>query len=121
MRSLIIAAALALSACGIGATSPPDTAGGTVATVVDQAMVQATRRLVNANDAYTVVAVAATAAARNGLIPASKAGELRELNRDINTWLDRGYLAATAADRLHAATQVEGLTARLRALTGGSS
>jgi len=117
MRALLIAAALALSACGL--TAPPDSVGSApAASVVDKAMVEATRDLIHANDAYTVVATATAAAARSGVIPASAAPRLRQINTDINLWLDRGYAAQTVADRVWATKMVTGLTAQLSALAG---
>lgn len=123
-KFFVLAAALALTACGQAPPledlpRPDPQEQGSVAG--DAVLAHGTQALIAANNTYTVVATGVATAARAGLIPARYGPTLRELNRQINEALEAGGRAQTGADKLRAAGIVRLLTERLRSFLPGGS
>lgn len=122
MRRILMAAAMAL---GLAACTPAVEGGGGVnstptVTTADHLMVEATQALIVAENSYTVVATAATAAVKAGVVPAASAPALRALNTQANAALDAAGRAQSGAEKLRHVGGLRAVTDRLRALIPAS-
>lgn len=119
MHKTILAAALALGLGGCLTPTPAPSPATPVASAIDPYLVAGTQALIHAEAAYTVAARATTAAVRSGVIPASYAPYIREVNQYANAALDAGGRAQSGADKLRHASMVRLMTDRLRSLLPG--
>lgn len=111
-RAILVASALALSACQTPALT--DTAPAVA--VGQNVLVLGTNALADAADAYTVVANAAAVAVRAGLLNNDQLVQLRDLNNRAAALLSGASTGLTTAQR---AAELTAIVGQLRTIAGG--
>lgn len=110
---LLLTASFALVACGPHPASPGDKPA---VSVVDTALVEATRALILAEAAYEPVAASALALIRAGKITGTTAATVRDVNRAALTAFRAAKATKTGAQMAVEVARMKSATATLAAL-----